>query len=288
MQHHATYAPLGFGTNDVQIMAGSFDDFTFDDVIQVLGLSRQCLRLLVRHGEAAISEVLLKAGQVLDARMPASSEPDEVFQALSGSAVSGSGLSFAVYHTEPTGPYPAPRGRLSDLYEGTRGAAQQAQQAPAAPLRTRATDAVEKTMVLDRRSMQPQAQPAPAWSAPQPAALTHPATMPVLATETLSKAMVADLQPLLHQELTGVLAQLREQAQVLHTLDGRLQALPQLVAAEVRLALAQQERRAAPPAAVPAPAAVAPAGPSGLVLALAAGMLVMFGIVLVLALRVMR
>ena len=50
MQAQPSFAPIDFGTNDVQIMIGTFDDFTFDDVIQVLGLSRQCLRLLVRRG----------------------------------------------------------------------------------------------------------------------------------------------------------------------------------------------------------------------------------------------
>ena len=130
MQTPPSFAPIAFGTNDVQIMIGTFDDFTFDDVIQVLGLSRQCLRLLVRRGEAAFSEVLLKAGQVLEARMPSSSEPEKVFNTLSGSAVRGSGLSFAVYHTQPTGPFPIPRARLSDLY----ARAKQAGQAPRARL----------------------------------------------------------------------------------------------------------------------------------------------------------
>ena len=41
MQHQTAFVPTGFGANDVQIMAGTFDDFSFDDVVQVLGL-RAC------------------------------------------------------------------------------------------------------------------------------------------------------------------------------------------------------------------------------------------------------
>ena len=66
--------------------------------------------------------------------------------------------------------------------------------------------------------------------------------------------------------------------------DGRLQALPQLVASEIRLALAQQERhRANAPAAAPAPA-----GPSTLMVALTAGVVVLLGVVVVLALQLAR
>ena len=121
-----------FGSNDVQIMAGTFDDFSFDDVIQVLSLSRQCLRLLVRQGEAAFSEVLLKAGQVLAARSPTSNDPAQVFMVLGGQARPGSGLSFAVYHTQPDGPFPPARGRLADLYALARRAATSALAVPVA------------------------------------------------------------------------------------------------------------------------------------------------------------
>lgn len=288
MQPAATFAPIAFGTNDVQIMAGSFDDVSFDDVIQVLGLSRQCLRLLVRRGEAAFSEVLLKAGQVLDARMLSSSDPSQVFVALNDNAVRGSGLSFTVYHTQPTGPFPSPRARLSELYARAKQPAAPAP-APMAPV----ADAPQPTLRLtptELRAMVSPAQPAP----PRPVAapvdsipsqkadyFQPTATYPALAPEALGKAVVAELQPVLRQELQAALAQLREHGQALHTLDGRLQALPQLVAAELRAALAQDRQR-------PAPAAPPPAAPGGLVLALVAGIVVLCAVVAALALRVLR
>jgi antitoxin (DNA-binding transcriptional repressor) of toxin-antitoxin stability system len=283
MQTPPSFAPIAFGTNDVQIMIGTFDDFTFDDVIQVLGLSRQCLRLLVRRGEAAFSEVLLKAGQVLEARMPSSSEPEKVFNTLSGSAVRGSGLSFAVYHTQPTGPFPIPRARLSDLYARAKqgGPVQRTQSASEPTLRL---------VPQQAQAAHAQATP-PAPGATSPDFMLPTVTLTPLSPEVLSKALLADLQPLLRQELQAALAQVREQSQALHTLDGRLQALPQLVAAEIRLALAQQERRAvaAAPLAAPAPAAPAPATPSpAMLVALTAGVVVLLGVVLLLAIQVLR
>lgn len=285
MQAQPSFAPIAFGTNDVQIMTGTFDDFTFDDVIQVLSLSRQCLRFLVRRGEAAVSEVLLKAGQVLDARMPSSSEPEQVFHSLTGSAVRGSGLSFAVYHTQPTGPFPVPRARLVDLYARSKqGGGAVTKPAPVG----------EPTLRLTPQ--QAKAAPAAAPLAPAPAARPVTAstlpdhvlptvTLPALSPDTLSKAVVADLQPLIRQEVQAAMAQLREQSQTLHTLDGRLQALPQLVASEVRLALAQHERRAG--AAAPAAPAPAPTSPA-LLVGLGAGLVVLAGAVVALVVTMLR
>ena len=280
MQSPTSFAPIAFGTNDVQIMTGTFDEFTFDDVIQVLGLSRQCLRFLVRRGEAAVSEVLLKAGQVLDARMSSSSEPEKVFISLSGSAVRGSGLSFAVYHTQPTGPFPLPVARLSDLYARSRQAGR--------PVDT--ASANEPTLRLAPEQAQaaaPAARPpaSPSISPSQPDHMLPTVTLPAMSADTLSKAVLADLQPVLRQELQATVQMLREQSQALHTLDGRLQALPQLVASEVRLALAQQERRAvAAPAAAPAPAPASPA----LLAALGAGFMILLGVVVVLVVKLLR
>jgi hypothetical protein len=283
MQATPSFAPIAFGTNDVQIMTGTFDEFTFDDVIQVLSLSRQCLRFLVRRGEAAVSEVLLKAGQVLDARMPSSNEPEQVFDTLTGSAVRGSGLSFAVYHTQPTGPFPVPRARLADLYARARsGGAAAAKPAPVG----------EPTLRLAPRQAQVQAQPAPAPVAaarPVPATtapdhLLPTVTLPAVTPDTLSKAVLADLQPLLRQEVQAAVALLREQSQTLHTLDGRLQALPQLVASEVRLALAQHERRSGAAPAAPAPAATSPA----LLVGMGAGLVLLVGVVVALVVTLLR
>lgn len=291
----------GLAARDVQIMAGTFDDFSFDDVIQVLSLSRQCLRLLVRQGEAAFGEVLLKAGQVLSARTPNTTDPAQVFMTLGGHALPGSGLSFAVYHTQPDGPYPPARGRLADLYALARRAATVA---PAAPLAAAAPAGAgpETTLRIPPPPAQP---PRPSAAAPvraagasmAPAAATLGSqpdivlapTLPITAADTVSKAVLADLQPLLRHELNQVGVQVREQAQMMASLEGRLQSLPQLVAAEVRLALAQREReqaREAPAAPAPQPPA---AGVSGaVVMAMAAGLVVLFGAVVVLAVVALR
>ncbi|WP_374663097.1 hypothetical protein [Ramlibacter sp.] len=113
-------------------------------------------------------------------------------------------------------------------------------------------------------------------------------TLPITAADTVSKAVLADLQPLLRHELNQVGVQVREQAQMMAALEGRLQSLPQLVAAEVRLALAQRERdqaREAPPAPAPQPA---PGVSGAVVMAMAAGLVVLFGAVVVLAVVALR
>lgn len=298
MQHQATFVPTGFGANDVQIMAGTFDDFSFDDVVQVLGLSRQCLRLLIRRGEEAFSEVLLKAGQVLEARMPASSDPDNVFKALFGTAVQGSGLSFAVYHTEPTGPFPTPRCRLHEVYERAKSTGQGAA-ALASPVRQQAGGAgMDATLRLsDLPAREPTSRAGPSNTGPRanlsgaqafsPPGGPAPFVPSRAASETWSRDVVAQLQPLVREEVAAVLAQLQAQAQTLHTLDGRLQSLPPLVAAEVRVALAQHERNvaAALAAAAPTPAAN---GLRGVLVAMGAGMVLLLVAVVVLAVNVLR
>ena len=130
--------------------------------------------------------------------------------------------------------------------------------------------------------------PAAATLGSQPDIVLAP-TLPITAADTVSKAVLADLQPLLRHELNQVGVQVREQAQMMASLEGRLQSLPQLVAAEVRLALAQREReqaREAPAAPAPQPPA---AGVSGaVVMAMAAGLVVLFGAVVVLAVVALR
>ncbi|TWO65511.1 hypothetical protein FN976_27275 [Caenimonas sedimenti] len=291
MQSSPTFTPIPFGTNDVQIMTGTFDEFTFDDVIQVLGLSRQCLRFLVRRGESAVSEVLLKAGQVLDARMSSSSEPETVFVSLSGSAIRGSGLSFAVYHTQPTGPFPLPRARLSDLYARSRRVQPQSVSANEPTLRLTAQQAQAPAAAAQAPAAQATAPAArPPAAAATPDHLLPTVSLPATSADTLSRAVLADLQPVLRQELQAAIQMLREQSQALHTLDGRLQALPQLVASEVRLALAQQERRsAAAPAPAPvAPAIVPPPTSPALLAALGAGFMILLGVMVVLVVKLLR
>ncbi|MBX3657391.1 MAG: hypothetical protein KF740_03040 [Ramlibacter sp.] len=290
MQQQATFVPTGFGINDVQIMAGTFDDFSFDDVVQVLGLSRQCLRLLIRRGEVAFSEVLLKAGQVLEARMPASSDPDNVFKALFGTAVQGSGLSFAVYHTEPSGPFPMPRCRLQEVYERVKATGQGAVALASSVIRQAgaSTDATIRLADLPARSAPPPVVPRVGGTGPQalsrpggPAPFVPPLSQ--VSPEALGKAVLAQLQPMVREEIAVVLAQVKAQGQTLNTLDGRLQSLPPLVAAELRAALAQHDRQAA--AKAPPPMA---SGLKGLLMVMGAGMVLLLAAVVVLALKALR
>ncbi|HSV79488.1 MAG TPA: hypothetical protein VLK85_09825 [Ramlibacter sp.] len=290
MQHQATFVPTGFGANDVQIMAGTFDDFSFDDVVQVLGLSRQCLRLLIRQGEAALSEVLLKAGQVLEARMPMSSDPENVFKTLFGTAVHGSGLSFAVYHTEPTGPFPMPRCRLHEVYARAKSAGQGAAVPASSVLRQAGTGADATVRLRDLPAGEP-SHTGPRGSVSGAQAFAQPGgpgqfafTPSQAAPEGWSKAVAAQLQPLLHEELAAVLAQVQAQAQTLSTLDGRLQSLPPLVAAELRLALAQHERNASASRAPPPDAGAF----RGALIAMGVCVAVLFLAVVALAVKALR
>ena len=224
-----------FGKNDVQILAGSFDDYTFDDVMQVLGLSRQCLRLRVKRGDAPLSEVLLKAGKVLDARMPPNqTDPLVVFQAINGGAVRGSGVNFIVYHTEPTGEYPAPCAELIELYNKIKAAPAPKPAAPPVPAAA-PEPAYVPTVQISSTAMAP-AQAA-AESAVTQAAISSASDISVVAN-IVAKMVLAELQPLIRQELQALTQQLNEQAQLTHKLDGRLQSLPQIISAEVRAALA--------------------------------------------------
>jgi hypothetical protein len=223
-----------FGKNDVQILAGSFDDYSFDDVMQVLGLSRQCLRLKVRRGDAAMSEVLLKAGKVLDARMPPDqTDPLRVFQSINGGAVRGSGLNFVVYHTEPTGVFPAPCAELAELYDKVKAASPQPPRQSAtqpAPVGTTEPYYAPTVQML-----------APAHAAPakhEGAPISSASDISIVAN-IVAKMVLAELQPLIRQELAELARQMHEQAQLAHKLDGRLQSLPQVISAEVRAALSK-------------------------------------------------
>lgn len=292
--------PSGFGTNDVRVMVGNFEEFTFVDLLQVLSLSRQCLRLMVLRGNAAFSEVLLKAGQVIDARLPDTSEPESVFRSLVALAIRGSGLSFAVYHTEPNGPFPTPRFTLRDLVDriGVKAAIaappavvpdtdptlELPQTAPPRVQRD-SVDPLAATMPLGRRpatetraasaataqpfAAAPSYAPAPGDVAPSP-----------LTAEALGKLIADEVRPIVRDEVSRLLTQTHQQGQSLNQMDGRLMALPQLIAAEVRLALAQHTATLTPP-----PAAVSePPRPLISAAALMSGLL---GIVVVVLLGVL-
>ena len=229
-----------FGKNDVQILSGSFDDYSFDDVMQVLGLSRQCLRLKVKRGDSPLSEVVLKAGKVLDARMPPNqTDPLQVFQAINGGAVRGSGVTFIVYHTEPTGMFPAPCGELAELYDKVKAApAPQPPKPDAAPPAPAAKAEPNYTPTMQ---IPASALPAPATAAPPqatPAPISSASDISALAN-IVAKMVLAELQPLIREELRELAQEVQEQAQLTHKLDGRVQSLPQVISAEVRAALAK-------------------------------------------------
>jgi hypothetical protein len=245
MQTQAALSPSGFGTNDVQIMAGNFEEFSFDDVVQVLGLSRQCLRLLIRRGDANFSEILLKAGQVLEARIPSSMDPERVFLMLDGTAVPGSGLTFAVYQTEPTGPFPVPRASLTDIVQRVRqtrpvpvvaaNSDTTVRMVPTSRLTGATTDNAAPSSTHAKSTQSDGALPA----VPSP---TLPAVAAAMPPELLGKFLASDLRPIVREELASLLNQMQQQGQALYQLDGRLQGLPQLLSAELRLGLAQHEK----------------------------------------------
>jgi hypothetical protein len=248
----AAFAPFAFGTNDVQVMAGSFDECAFDDVMQVLGMSRQCLRLRVNRAEAVFSEVLLKAGQVLDARMSGTTDPKQVFEAMGEAAVPGSGLSFSVYHTQPNGAFPEPKARLLDLHTqpGTQASAGS---------RPGSEDA---TMAIDTR--------------PVPSA-------PSMPSASMRGAPVADES--LKRDLAALLELVQQQVQGQIRIEARLQSLPQIIAAEVRAAIAQVALQAAP---APAPPVRRDSSPKALLGAAVAMLGVLTVIAVVVAIKTLR
>lgn len=245
-----TLMPSDFGCNDVQIMAGTFDEFSFDDVIQVLGLSRQCLRLLVRQGEAAISEILLKAGQVLEARMSDHRDPATVLRTLLSAAVRGSGLSFAVYHTEPSRPFPPPIAALNDLYDQAKAVSGPApvlvhtkQQSHLDRSATGAPDT--PTLRVDRPAALAPAHVSGIAPMPWDASAHLRDTVRDGVRDALREQVRDMVKEVLREEVREpqrvLLDQVQHQGRMLHTLEGRLQALPQLMATDVRLALAQSD-----------------------------------------------
>jgi hypothetical protein len=105
--------------------------------------------------------------------------------------------------------------------------------------------------------------------------------------EAVGKAVAVQLRPLVREEVAAALAQMQTQVQAqgqtLNTLDGRLQSLPPLVAAELRAALAQHDRNAA--AKAPPPAS---GGLRGVLVAMAAGMVLLLVAVVALAVKALR
>ncbi len=254
-----TFFAPSFGRNDVQILSGTFDDFSFAEVLQVMGLSRQCLRFLVNQSGSVWSEILVKAGRVLFARAGNECEPQQVFRVLAYSAVKGSGLAFAVFHTEPTGAYPEPVGELARLCDAASASASaSAISAAASQVSTPSISPLGShtdsgTLILERPYLSQQVAE----------------SMPTLPASTTSRSdasfMTQVATPASHApanqgglELYGMLAQRLDQVTgQMHALEARVNAMPQLLNAEMRLALAQH----VPVATTAAPSAPAISSP---------------------------
>ena len=101
---------------EIRLMAGTFADFSADEVLNVLAMSRQCLRLFVLGPDAEYT-VTVKAGQVLDAQGGAE-EGESAFIAM-WSSISDSWL-FEIYHVDWTGPFPTPIGCVDGFGERAR------------------------------------------------------------------------------------------------------------------------------------------------------------------------
>lgn len=106
------------------LLKGTFDSFSIDDVLDVVGLSRQTMRVVLDDSGRG-GEFLVKAGRVIRADAP----PEEGRRAFVN-IYREPGQGFAVWqHVEATG---EPIGLLADLIEE----AKQLEKAPAAPSRT--------------------------------------------------------------------------------------------------------------------------------------------------------
>ncbi|MCA9706508.1 MAG: DUF4388 domain-containing protein [Myxococcales bacterium] len=108
------------------LLKGSFDSFSIDDVLDVVGLSRQTMKVVLNDdGSGGGGEFLVKAGRVIHAEAP----PDRGRRAFVN-IYREPGSNFAVWqHVEATG---EPIGMLADLIEEAKAL----ETAPALPSRT--------------------------------------------------------------------------------------------------------------------------------------------------------
>jgi hypothetical protein len=177
--------PLG-----TQIMRGTFADFSVEEVLQVLGLSRQCLSLHVTTAASRCCALLVKAGQVLSAQTDNADEGVAAFIWLMRNVKRDAQHLFTIAHLEQPPTLGLPIGSLSDLYAGARAALslsgenplpgrapeQQAPKAPSpalappkgakgqgAPLSAAQNQATSPSLVAP-----PRAQASPAHSSPAP------------------------------------------------------------------------------------------------------------------------
>ena len=102
-------------SNDT-ILAGSFSDFSFPDVIHVASLSRQILQIVTNRPNGASCVMQLKSGQLLACQAPSLEDPSQILVGVPAfhSLLREPGLQFVV--TRQTGPIPeTPLGEIAKL-----------------------------------------------------------------------------------------------------------------------------------------------------------------------------
>jgi hypothetical protein len=174
-----------------QIMRGTFADFSVEEVLQVLGLSRQCLSLHVTTAASQRCALLVKAGQVLSAQTDNADEGVAAFIWLIRNVQRDAQHLFTIAHLEQPPTLGLPIGSLSDLYAGARaalslsgenplpGRAPERHQAPQAPAAASARPQAAKGLGVQLSASQNQAT-APSMVAPprSQASLAHVPTPP--------------------------------------------------------------------------------------------------------------
>lgn len=108
-----------------QIMKGNFNEFTLDEVVHVIGLSRQALRLEISSSGAELATVDVKSGQVLAARTPTGLNGVDVFAWMLKTIAPGSmmrlgplgALVDGALHRDPDLRFPTARELLDALLD---------------------------------------------------------------------------------------------------------------------------------------------------------------------------
>lgn len=100
---------------NAQVIEGTFGRVTMDDLLQVVGMSRQCMEVVL----SGVGSMTIKSGQVLQARSAPGETGAAAFYALYGSP----GTKYAVFRRDvaPTGKL-TPIGSVSALVERARRA----------------------------------------------------------------------------------------------------------------------------------------------------------------------
>ena len=222
---------------EMRIMKGSFDEFSIEEVIQVINLSRQCLRLLVHRHQTCVCEVIAKSGQVLKARAVGQSDAAASFAWLIQSARKGAGMYFEIYHLEHTSSFPRPIASLSELYHlaknpGRGSDTQRSTRQPSMPEEEAPHDAVASTMSANTDARQ--------------------VTKSLRQLETKLRAVAESVQrqptqkeikkhfERLQAELMNITTREGQSTALIASIDGQLRSQPQLISSQIRALSADQ------------------------------------------------